>query len=150
MMNRTGIIVKEMGQYSKVKLMRHTACGNCGACHLGDDQKDVHLIALNDVHGEEGDLVEVVMGTDSVLKAAFIMYIIPLAALLIGVFLGQPIFGMMNLSNIEVPSALLGLVLMVGTYLVIKKNDQKFLKSKKYTAHIEMIVQKHHKEMQPL
>lgn len=149
-MNRTGIIVKEMGPYSKVKLMRHTACGNCGACHLGDDQKDVHLIALNDVQGEEGDLVEVTMGTDSVLRAAFIMYIMPLAALLIGVFLGQPIFETMGFGNIEVPSALLGLVLMIGTYLVIKKNDQKFLQSKKYTAHIEMIVQKNHKEMQPL
>ncbi len=149
-MNRTGIIVKEMGQYSKVKLMRHTACGNCGACHLGDDQKDVHLIALNDVHGKEGDLVEVTMGTDSVLRAAFIMYIIPLAALLVGVFMGQPIFEMMGLKNVEVPSALLGLLLMVGIYLVIKKNDRKFLQSRKYTAHIEMIVQKHHNEIQPL
>lgn len=149
-MNRTGIIVKDMGKYSKVKLMRHTACGNCGACQLGDDQKDIHLIAMNDVHGEEGDLVEVTMGTDSVLSAAFIMYIIPLAALLIGVFLGQPIFKTLGFSNIEIPSALLGLVLMVGTFLVIKMNDQKFLQSQKYTAHIEVILQKSHKEMQPL
>ncbi len=149
-MNRTGIIVEDMGKFSKVKLMRHTACGNCGACQLGDDQKDIQLIALNDVNGEKGDLVEVTMGTDSVLNAAFIMYIIPLAALFVGIFAGQPLFGLLGFGNVEIASALFGLVLMALTFFIIKLNDQKFLHSQKYTAHIAVVLQKNHKDMMPL
>ena len=68
-MDRTGIVVDQMGEFSKVKLLRHTACGNCGACQLGDDQKDIMLVARNSAKANVGDMVEVSMATGGVLSA---------------------------------------------------------------------------------
>ncbi len=147
-MDRTGVVVGEMGAYSKVKLLRHTACGNCGACQLGDDQKDVHLVAKNDVHAHVGDMVEVAMATDSVLSAAFIMYVIPLIALFAGLATGYFLF--QSSPNSEMFSGLLGLVFMVMAFLVIKKNDKHFMKSEKYTAQIMKILQTEHEGIIPL
>lgn len=147
-MDRTGVVVGEMGAYSKVKLLRHTACGNCGACQLGDDQKDVHLVAKNDVHAHVGDMVEVAMATDSVLSAAFIMYVIPLIALFAGLATGYFLF--QSSPNSEMFSGLLGLVLMVMAFFVIKMNDKRFMKSEKYTAQIMKILQTEHEGIIPL
>lgn len=147
-MDRTGVVVGEMGAYSKVKLLRHTACGNCGACQLGDDQKDVHLVAKNDVHAHIGDLVEVTMATDSVLSAAFIMYVLPLIALFAGLATGYFLF--QSSPSSELLSGLLGLAMMVIAFLIIKKNDKHFMKSDKYTAQIMKILQKEHEGIIPL
>ena len=144
-MDRAGIVVSQMGDYSKVKLVRHTACGNCGACQLGDEQKDIMLVAKNSAGAKMGDLVEVTMATDSVLSAAFIMYVIPLAGLMIGLLIGQALF-----NGSDVYSALSGLVLMSLMFLVIKLNDKKFLKNDKYTAHILKVLQSEHEGMIPL
>jgi len=144
-MDRAGIVVSEMGEYSKVKLVRHTACGNCGACHLGDDQKDIMMIAKNAVHAKKGDLVEVSMATNSVLSAAFIMYVIPLAGLFIGLLLGQLIF-----AGEDIMTAFLGLFFMGLTFVIIKLNDKRFLKNEKYTAQILTILQSEHEGLVPL
>ena len=125
--------------------MRHTACGNCGACQLGDEQKDIMMVAKNNAGAKIGDLVEVTMATDSVLHAAFIMYIIPLAGLLIGLLLGQVLF-----KGSDVFSALSGLFLMTVMFLIIKLNDKRFLKNEKYTPHILKVLQTEHDGMIPL
>ena len=111
-MDRAGIVVSQMGEYSRVKLVRHTACGNCGACQLGDDQKDIMLVAKNAVKAKDGDLVEVSMETGGVLSAAFIMYILPLVGLFIGLLVGQTFF-----KGSDVMTALLGLVFMAAILL---------------------------------
>ena len=144
-MDRAGIVVSEMGEYSKVKLVRHTACGNCGACQLGDEQKDIMMIAKNAVHAKKGDLVEVSMATNSVLSAAFIMYVIPLAGLFIGLLLGQMLF-----AGKDIMTAFLGLIFMGLTFVIIKLNDKRFLKNEKYTAQILTILQSEHDGLVPL
>jgi len=121
-MDRAGVIVSEMGEFSKVKLVRHTACGNCGACQLGDDQKDIMLIAKNTVHAKMGDLVEVSMATNSVL-----------------IFPGK-----------DVMTAFLGIGAMALSFVMIKLNDKRFLKNDKYVAHILTVLQSEHEGMVPL
>lgn len=147
-MDRTGVIIEEMGQFSKVKLLRHTACGNCGACQVGDDSKDVHLVAKNSVNAHTGDMVEVSMNTDSVLSAAFIMYVIPLAALFAGLAIGHFVFS--SFDNGELMSGGLGFALMVMTFWIIKLNDKHFMKSDKYTAQILRVIQTDHDTIVPL
>ncbi|OJV62152.1 MAG: hypothetical protein BGO41_02180 [Clostridiales bacterium 38-18] len=144
-MDRAGIVINQMGEYSRVKLVRHTACGNCGACQLGDDQKDIMLIAKNAVSAKEGDLVEVSMETGGVLSAAFIMYVIPLFGLFVGLFVGQGLF-----KTNEIMTAVFGVIVMALTYLVIKLNDKRFLKNDKYTAKILKVLQSEHEGLVPL
>lgn len=144
-MDRTGIVVDQMGAFSKVKLLRHTACGNCGACQLGDDQKDIMLVARNNVNANVGDMVEVSMATGGVLSAAFIMYVIPLVGLFVGLMLGQFLF-----SGNDGLVALVGVLIMALAFFIIKLNDKKFLKNEKYTAQILTILQSDHATMVPL
>lgn len=144
-MDRAGIVVDQMGEYSKVKLVRHTACGNCGACQLGDEQKDIMLIAKNTVCAQKGDMVEVSMATNSVLSAAFIMYVIPLAGLLIGLLIGQMLF-----KSSDILTAFIGIGVMAFTFFMIKLNEKKFLKNDKYTAQILRILQSEHEGIIPL
>lgn len=141
-MNRTGIIIEEQGRFARVKLLRHTACGNCGACHLGDEQKDVFLTAKNDIGGLTGDMVEVSMQTGGVLSAAFIMYMIPLALFFVGLGLGNLTFKTMGIANHEQLAAILGIFFMGLTFWGIKLNDKKFLSNEKYTANIDSIVKR--------
>ena len=134
-----------MGEFSKVKLLRHTACGNCGACQLGDDQKDIMLVARNSAKANVGDMVEVSMATGGVLSAAFIMYVIPLFGLFLGLMLGQVLF-----AGNDGLIALMGVLLMAVAFFIIKLNDKKFLKNEKYTAQIQNILQSEHATMVPL
>lgn len=144
-MDRNGIVIEEMGSYLKLRLMRHTACGSCGACHLGDEQKDITLIAKNDANAHKGDLVEVEMATNGVLSAAFIMYVIPLVGLLTGLLAGNSLFG-----GNDLITAFSGLVVMSIAFLIIKLNDKKFLKNDKYIAHVIRIIQKDCENIIPL
>ena len=144
-MDRAGIIVSQMGEYSKVKLVRHTACGSCGACQLGDEQKDILLVAKNTVKAKNGDLVEVSMATNSVLSAAFIMYVIPLVGLFAGLLIGQMLF-----AGNDVLTALTGLAVMALAFVIIKLNDKRFLRNEKYTAQILKVLQSEHEGIIPL
>ncbi|MGX8795562.1 SoxR reducing system RseC family protein [Fusibacter sp. JL298sf-3] len=143
-MERMGMIIESKGAVAKIKLMRHTACGSCGACQLGDDQKDILLTAKNEVSAEIGDVVEVGMPTAGILSAAFIMYVIPLIGLFLGLGIGTLVF---KSGDTEVYAGLLGLGIMALAFLVIKLNEKRILKSDKYTAHILSIVQKHHDDL---
>lgn len=143
-MERIGIIVEENGGFSKVKLMRHSACGSCGACSMGDDSKDVFLVARNQIGAKIGEFVEVGMPTAGILSAAFIMYMLPLAALFLGLGLGVLGF---DSPNEELLSGGLGFFFMALTFLWIKKHEKNITKNDKYNAQILSIVQKNHEDL---
>lgn len=143
-MERMGVVVEQKGKFSKVKLMRDSACGSCGACQMGDESKEVFLMARNEPSAEIGDIVEVSMPTSGILSAAFIMYVIPLLSLFVGIVLGSVLF---KGDNGELFTALLGLVLMGMTFMAIKVNEKKLTKSDKFNAQILSIVQKNHEDL---
>ncbi len=137
-LNRDGIVIEEKGNdRAIVELLKHTACGDCGACHLGDDNKHIRIICQNDVGAKEGERVVVDLDFPEVLSAAFIMYTLPLLALLIGVFAGY--YGYTNFissSGSEVFAMFVGFILMGASYLFIKSRESKFSADKKYLTHI--------------
>lgn len=143
-MERIGIIVEDNGGFSKVKLMRHSACGSCGACSMGDESKDVFLVARNQIGAKKGEFVEVGMPTAGILSAAFIMYMLPLAALFVGLGLG---ILLIESPNEEILSGGLGFLFMALTFMWIKKHEKNITKNDKYNAQILSIVQKNHEDL---
>lgn len=143
-MERMGVVVELNGKFSKVKLMRDSACGSCGACQMGDESKEVFLVARNNQEAELGDIVEVSMPTAGILSAAFIMYVIPLLSLFVGIVTGSILF---KGKNGEIFTALLGLSLMALTFLWIKHNEKRLTKGDKFNAQILSIVQKNHENL---
>ncbi len=119
----------------KVNIQKHTSCKNCGACHIGTNP-DIAIIADNQANAGIGNIVEVSMQTQSVLSAAFIMYVIPLFILVVSIAIGTKFF---RNENGEVYSILMGLFFLALSYYVIRQNEKKF--RQKYKAVITKIIE---------
>lgn len=140
-MKREGKIIAVNKENATVQLMRHAACGDCGACHMGEENMNMKIEALNTAGADIGDKVVVDMETQDVLTAAFIAYGMPLIMLVIGIAGGKFILGFLGMErNIELFSFGMGLILMTITFFKIRKNEDKFKESKKYLSKITKII----------
>ncbi|MCB2296461.1 SoxR reducing system RseC family protein [Clostridium tagluense] len=84
-----GIIIEILeGDMAKVKVGRHGECKNCGACP-GDSALIIE--AQNLIGAKAGQRVAFEMKETNMLMAAFVVYIVPLIAILLGVIAGQAI-----------------------------------------------------------
>lgn len=71
---------------AKVKASRHSDCENCGSC---PGNTAIIVEALNPVGAQRGQLVAIEVKQVNMLKAAFIVYMLPLVAAVAGVFAGN-------------------------------------------------------------
>jgi len=140
-MKREGRVVEVKGKKARVALLKHSACGNCGACHVGDENMKIDIEAINEVNAKVGDIVEIDLETPNVLMAAFIAYGIPFFALILGIYGGTKLLELLRVNeNIEVYSFSIGVVLLVISYFAIKMNEDNFKRSKKYYSKIIKII----------
>lgn len=141
-MRREGRVIAIDKGNATVMLMKHSACGNCGACHIGEENMNMKIEALNLASADVGDKVMVNMETPNVLTAAFIAYGIPLIMLICGIAGGKAILTLLGITKgIELYSLFIGGMLLSITYLIIRKNDDKFKESKKYLSEITEIIE---------
>ena len=80
---------------AKVLVEKSSACGNCSAksfCHPFGEEKEVKIDAFNNIGANKGDRVKVAIKSSTFLKASFLMYIVPIIAMLAGAFAGELIF----------------------------------------------------------
>ncbi|HHY77073.1 MAG TPA: SoxR reducing system RseC family protein [Clostridiales bacterium] len=133
-MKEVGKIIEINGGMAKILIVRHTACGNCGACQVGRENLNMILTTENTVGGKPGDLVEIELKTENFLYASFIMYGIPLIGLIIGLlggYYGGRIFGYdENISQII--AAITGILFMSIGYICIKALDPKIKRMNKF------------------
>ncbi len=81
-----GIVLEVFGgNLAKVKTSRHNDCENCGAC---PGNSAMVLEALNDIGAKPGQRVAIEVKEVNMLKAAFIVYILPLIAVFFGAMTG--------------------------------------------------------------
>lgn len=85
-----GTVVETWDQKAKVKVRRSTECEHCkGSSLCGMLSKQYMLLeAENPLGARKGQEVVVSLTTEEELKAAFIVYVIPLVSFLIGAILG--------------------------------------------------------------
>jgi len=92
MKEKARVIKKENGQ-SLVQIIRTSACSHCDEkCMLAEDSHEMEEmeVLVNDPIGAEvGSMVELEMGTKPVLFSAFVVYLLPLAAIIAGYFAGS-------------------------------------------------------------
>ena len=143
-MKQTGVVIGIEGDKAKIKMQRHTACGDCGACQVSKSQLNVTLEAENHVGAVKGDFVEVDMETMDFLSAVILVYLFPLIAMVIGIFAGY--YGTM-LAGVADKTAqgiggVAGILAAALTYLFIKTKEDKLKGMKKYKPVISGIVEK--------
>ena len=84
-----GIIIEIFDdKIAKVKVGRHSECKNCGACP-GDSSLVIE--AQNIIGAKAGQRITFEMKETNMLMAAFVVYIAPLIAVVIGIIVGQAI-----------------------------------------------------------
>jgi sigma-E factor negative regulatory protein RseC len=143
-MKQTGVVVGIEGDKAKIKMQRHTACGDCGACQVSESQLKVVLEAENTVGAKTGDFVEVDMEAVDFLSAVVVVYLFPLISLIIGIFAGY--YGFLLAGFPDKASqgfgAVVGILAAGLTYLAIRANEKKLKDTKKYKPAITSIVNK--------
>jgi len=141
-MKEVGRIIEINDDMAKILIVRHIACGNCGACQVGKENLNMILTTENTVGGKPGDLVEIELKTENFLYASFIMYGIPLIGLIIGLIGGYysgRIFGFdENISQII--AAFAGILFISISYICIKALDPKIKKMSKFKPVLIRVV----------
>jgi sigma-E factor negative regulatory protein RseC len=86
-MRERGRVVEANGNVAKVEIFRRDECSRCKVCGFGSRDKII-AVATNTVGAECHDEVELELEAAQVVRAAAIVYLIPLAFLLVGLYLG--------------------------------------------------------------
>lgn len=143
-MEQQGYIVDIVdNKTAKLKMQRHSACASCGKCATTSEKKDIIVEVDNTIGAQVGDRVKVNMETVNVLKAAAIVYMLPLLFLLVGTITTYFILGSISYNgNVELFSGMIGLILMLLAFLILKKNDSKFRESREYIPIVTEVVLK--------
>lgn len=87
-MERTGEVTAVHGEYIEVTFCRPADCEKCNACRGGKSQTTLTLKAKAAV----GDYAVVQMPVKSFMQASAMAYVLPLVALLAGMFIGGALF----------------------------------------------------------
>lgn len=127
MAHTRGLVIKiKEGGIAQVVTDRKNACGGCGSahsCHSCLSNSKMMTEALNSAGAKEGDLVDINLNSGLVLKGAAIMYLIPIAGIMMGAIIGSFISGILGVD--ETTSAIifsiLGLCLGFMTTAFISK-----------------------------
>jgi len=141
-MEQQGYIVGIIDEKTaKHKMQRHSACASCGKCTTTSEKKDIVVEVDNSIGAKLGDRVAVNMESMNVLKAVGIAYIFPLISLLIGTIGTYYVLQFIeNTKNIEVISSTVGIIIMLISFFILRKNDSKLRESRQYIPIITKII----------
>ncbi len=141
-MKQYGIVTSVEGETAKVLMKRHSSCGSCSACKMGQEEAKLEVKAINNVNAKTGEWVSVNMEDQDVLTAAFMVYVIPLLALLVGVIGGSYILSLVGIVEYtDIYAALIGFVTMGISFISLKKREGNLKNNKRFLPVITEIVE---------
>ena len=86
-MRERGRVIETRGNMAKVEIFRRDECSRCKVCGFGSRDKII-ADAVNTIGAKACDDVELELEGSQVVRAAVIVYLIPLVFLLVGLYLG--------------------------------------------------------------
>lgn len=123
MITEIGTVQEIKKSYAVIKVQKTSACAHCssrGSCDISD--KDTTIEIINDLRAKEGDLVEISMPEGTLLKASFLVYLLPVIALIAGAFSGKALAEIMDI-NQTLASVAGGFLLMgIVFYILIRRH----------------------------
>ncbi len=91
MLEEEGVVLRVEGELAIVKTQRSSICEGChsgGFCKALGGDSDMEVAARNEVGAKVGDEVRVTVASKTFLKASFLVYMVPVTALILGALLG--------------------------------------------------------------
>ncbi|MTI47776.1 SoxR reducing system RseC family protein [Sporosalibacterium faouarense] len=137
-MNQLGYVTKVDNGIAHLEVRRVSACGDkCGSCGGGCNVPATKVKIKNSLGAEKGDMVEVEMQTDFVLKSAFLVYIMPLILMVGGIIGGINLFENLGIDNYEALGFASGILLLGVSYFILRIIDKSVNKSDR--IHFKMV-----------
>lgn len=103
---------------------KSTFCNGCaamGLCHAGDDGRSMVVETHNVLGAVVGDKVRLASRAGKFLLASFLLYVVPLLALIAGAVLGELVGAFYALRiDPNLLAAIFGLAFMVGSFFIIR------------------------------
>ena len=120
------VVCADRDGWAEVVTDKLEACANCASArNCASTCKSTRITSrvLNDVGAKEGDLVAIYMSSASVLKSAALLYLVPVAFLILGAIIGNAISERwtMAASSAAIIFSLVGFVLGVIFLAVFSK-----------------------------
>lgn len=133
-----GVVIALDGKVAKVRASRHSDCESCGAC---PGENAMVMDVYNPVDAKVGQVVAIEIPEAYMLKAAFVVYFLPLlaafAGYLIGVWISQK-YGFPALLT-EISASIIAFLLSL---LYIKYFDRSMGKTKKMPFITDILSEK--------
>ena len=106
MATEEGIVIKIDSSTAWVKTTKTHACKACGArasCNVMGGGKEMEVEAINYAGAKVGEKVVLFFETSPLLKATFMLYVLPVLFLIAGAFIGtrNPIIDMKPVRNLQ-------------------------------------------------
>lgn len=130
----TGRVVALQGNHAEVVVERSEMCNKCGACTVLSSGQ-MQASALNEVGARIGERVAIELGEGSVLKAAALVYVVPLIAFIAAYLLGAALAGALGASAdaVGIPAGIAGLIV---AFLVLSRYDRSLRERGQYELRI--------------
>ena len=84
--SQEGVVIAVSGKMAKVKVARHSSCESCGSC---PGNAATVVDAVNEIGAEPGQRVVLEVKQANMLKAAFVVYMLPLIGIFGGAVIGS-------------------------------------------------------------
>jgi len=140
-----GIVIDILPEGALVRVSKKDACHGCpsaGLCHMGSSGER-EVLAKNPFDVHKGQRVEIEIRDGLLLKASFIIYMLPLFGLLMGAIFGRWMIHFLGLPFSEDTGAVIGgLTCLFVVFILIKLNIRGSYYMKKYQPTIIKIISK--------
>lgn len=138
-LTKTGVVKAVQGRMVLVVTRMESACESCkakDAClTLGGGGVNTEVRARNTARAEVGDVVTIGMKGSSVLKISFLVYMVPILALIGGIVLGYLVAKLISVDE-NILVGLFGGLALLGAFLWVKKKGDKLSNRQEFIPEI--------------
>jgi len=125
MMEEVGTVIELKGKHLALVLCeKSSTCKNCASlesCKVSDDNRSMIVESHNAIGAEVGDKVRLSISSRKFLSSSFLVYIVPLVALIIGAVIGEVVGSRLdNGVNPDLLAGIFGIAFLAGSFLTIK------------------------------
>jgi len=129
MIEENGVVVELKSKAIAVVMCQKSSlcehCATSGSCMIGDDEHTRLIDVNNDLGAGIGDSVRIATTTRSFLQSSFLLYIVPLVALVIGAVAGKAVGEKIDTGlDANLLSAIFGVFFMIGSFVLLRVGSQ--------------------------
>ncbi len=142
MATEEGIVTKTNSHTAWVKTTKTSACESCAAkssCTVLGGGKEMEVEAINNAGAKVGEKVVISFESAPLLKATFMLYVLPILFLLVGAFIGDTLAPSFDMDR-SLCSLLMGLLFFVVSIKFVKSKGNKLAKTDAYRPKITKII----------